>query len=365
MFMAAQPLPRREAASPLIPASPIFDQLAAEFRARRAAPVQGPFVYQAPEDETPLGLTADQLPDEDQHRSDSSPSRQVSSHAARGMIASPNYSSRGGKKVRLLIVHTAEGARTVESLGAWFSVASRQVSSHAGIDDKRIETYVPYDMAAWTCRAANAIADQVELCGFAAWTRDQWLREHPNMLKLCARWLRERAVARSIPLRKLTPAQVAAGESGVIAHVDWTVGMRDGSHTDCGTGFPWDEVMRLATEPATAPSPAKEVPMAVMPWTLPAGTGMRETIPIPTFDPTQRAELWMVTGWESAHVSSMYFIRDRGPALSPDAEHWGGTGEWTLAPDDRPGFDLGQGCTSVAVMYDSNRPIQCLVRYPA
>ena len=35
-------------------------------------------------------------------------------------IPSPNYSSRGGAGVRLIVIHTAEGARTIESLGSYF-----------------------------------------------------------------------------------------------------------------------------------------------------------------------------------------------------------------------------------------------------
>jgi len=332
--------------------SPIYDEM-----------IEG---MQVTPDETPFGLNADQLPTEDEH--DTTDAHRLTGYlpgapSNRTMIASPNHSSRGGKKVRLLIVHTAEGARTVESLGAWFASPSRQVSSHAGIDDVRIETYVPYDQAAWTCRAANSISDNVELCGFAAWTREQWLGEHANMLVLLAQWLRERAAARGIPLRKLTPAQVAAGASGVCAHVDWTIGMKDGSHTDCGTGFPWDHVMELAT--ASAPAPVEEPPMAVERYVLPAGNAMEETLIVPVFNQTDRAELWMVTGWENAEIHAMYYVRDRGPNESPSDENWGGTGEWTLVRDDRPGFDLGQGCTSVAVMYSSPRPIHCLIRYPS
>lgn len=325
----------------------------------------------------PSLLNADQFPRETEHDTTGADTmaRDIRGyHGERGMIVSPNFSSRGGKKVRLLIVHTAEGARTNAGLGAYFANKANQVSSHAGIDDHGIETFVPYDQAAWTCRSANAIADQVELCGFAAWNRLNWVSNHPNMLSLLAQWLRERAAARGIPLRKLTPAQVAAGESGVIAHVDWTVGMKDGTHTDCGTGFPWDVVMALATggsapapKPVTPPVPKDATPMNVMPWTLPAGTGMQATIPIPLFPPfdmNTHAELWMVTGWEDAEISSMYYVRDAGPGATPEQEHWGGTGEWTLVHDDRPGFNLGPDCTSVAVQYSSPRPIQCLIRYP-
>jgi hypothetical protein len=149
------------------------------------------------------------------------------------VIPSPFHSARGSKPVRLVIVHSAEGARTVESLGRWFQRPATKASSHAGIDDTRIEQYVRYDRAAWTTRAPNAISDNVELCGFAKWTRDEWLA-HPHMLQLCAQWISDRCIARTIPIRKLTPVEVAAGKAGVCGHVDWTVGMRDGTHQDPG-----------------------------------------------------------------------------------------------------------------------------------
>lgn len=331
-----------------------------------------PIVASLP-DPDPKSLDPDRFPREVEHSHGVPDTRLLEiQHSLLAAPKSPNFSSRGGKKVRLLIVHTAEGAKTNASLGTYFANAANQVSSHAGIDDHDIETFVDYDQAAWTCRSANAIADQVELCGFARWTRVQWMSEHPEMLLLTARWLRERAAARGIPLRKLTPAQVAAGDSGVIAHVDWTVGMKDGTHTDCGNGFPWDYVMAVATggstvaPPTPKPEPMK-TPTHVLAWTLPAGEDMEETIPVPVFPPfapDQHAELWMVTGWENAHIDSMYYIRDRGPDLSPAQENWGGTGEWMLVRDDRPGFDLGPDCTSVAISYSAPRPIQCLIRYP-
>lgn len=171
------------------------------------------------------------------------------------MIPSPFHSSRDGKAVRLVVVHSAEGATTVESLGRWFQRPATKVSSHAGIDDLRIETYVPYDLAAWTTRSANPISDNVELCGFAKWSRATWL-DHDRMLTLTAQWIRDRCAARGLPIRKLTPAQVAAGQAGVIGHVDWTTGMHDGTHTDPGPNFPWDVVISRAT--GAPPAPASE-----------------------------------------------------------------------------------------------------------
>lgn len=178
------------------------------------------------------------------------------------MIASPNYSQRaGGRKVSLVIVHTAQGARNVESLGAYFANAGNQVSSHVGIDDRTVMQYVPYSMAAWTAGGANSISDQAELCGFAEWTREQWIGEHRHMLELTAAWVRERCLARGIPIRKLTPAQVAAGESGVCGHGDWSSAMNDGNHWDPGE-FAWDVVMSLAGGGTAPPSPSAVPPLA-------------------------------------------------------------------------------------------------------
>jgi hypothetical protein len=169
------------------------------------------------------------------------------------VISSPNRSARGSNPVRLVVLHTAEGARTVTELGNYFANASVQASSHVGIDDTGLEQYVPYSEAAWTILSANPISDNAELCGFAAWTRDMWLTQHMPMLRNAAAWIRGRCQARGIPIVKLTPAQVGAGRAGVCGHVDWTIGMKDGTHTDPGTAFPWDVVMSLA---AQTPSPA-------------------------------------------------------------------------------------------------------------
>src|SRR5262249_34775281 len=99
----------------------------------------------------------------------------------RKAIPSPNYSSRGGATVRLIVIHTAEGARTIEELGNFFANPSSQVSSHVGIDDTLgvIGEYVKRDGKAWTASGANPVAVQVELCAFAKWDASEWSK-HPN-----------------------------------------------------------------------------------------------------------------------------------------------------------------------------------------
>jgi hypothetical protein len=163
-------------------------------------------------------------------------------------------SPRGSRPTDKIAVHTAEGARTAASLGAYFFRPDIQASSHVGIDAFNTLQYVGYDRAAWTLRSGNPISDNAELCGFARWTREQWLSTgvvdggtNPRaILDRTGDWIASRARARGVPVLKLVPAQVAAGYRGVIGHVDWTLGMHDGTHTDPGPGFPWDYVINRA-----------------------------------------------------------------------------------------------------------------------
>ena len=155
----------------------------------------------------------------------------------RDWIPSPNYSSRGGSGVKLVIVHTAEGALTYEALGNFFASSSAGVSSHTGIDDKpgKIGEYVKRPNKAWTAGNANPYSVNVELCGFASWSAAEWER-HPNMLDNCARWIAEECKYYGIPIKK-------SNQHGVCGHVDVS---GPGGHWDPGPNFPWDRVLDAA-----------------------------------------------------------------------------------------------------------------------
>ena len=165
----------------------------------------------------------------------------------RKAIPSPNYSSRGGAVVRLIVLHTAEGSTTIESLGNFFASPSAGVSSHVGIDDKAgvVGEYVKRSGKAWTAGNANPVAVQAELCGFASWTAAEWDR-HGSMLENTARWIAEEAAAFDLPLSKLTASQAQGAGRGVCQHVD--LGAWGGGHWDCGGAFPIGDVLERARE---------------------------------------------------------------------------------------------------------------------
>ena len=77
-----------------------------------------------------------------------------------------------------MVIHTAQGAETYQSLGSFFADPSSGVSSHVGIDDTpgTVGEYVRPDYKAWTAANANPVAIQAELCAWAEWTPEEWAR---------------------------------------------------------------------------------------------------------------------------------------------------------------------------------------------
>jgi Putative peptidoglycan binding domain len=159
-------------------------------------------------------------------------------------IPSPNYSSRDGQGVRLIVLHTAEGATTIESLGSYFQ-GDVGVSSHVGIDDtpNTVATYVQRGHKAWTQANANPVAVSAELCAFAAWTPSEWDR-HQTMLENAAKWIAEEASAFGIPIVKLSDGAAQGSGRGVCQHRQ--LGAWGGNHSDCGNAFPIDDVIDMA-----------------------------------------------------------------------------------------------------------------------
>lgn len=195
-------------------------------------------------------------------------------------IPSPNYSSRGGAAVRLIVLHTAEGATTIESLGSYFANPASGVSSHVGIDDTpgTVGEYVRREGKAWTAANANPVAVQAELCAFAAWSAAEW-QQHPTMLANTAAWIAEEAAAFAIPLTKLTAGDAQGSGRGVCQHND--LGSWGGGHWDCGPAFPIDQVLDMAGGGA-APAPTPPPPAGTAPpFPYPAADYLGEPSPDP------------------------------------------------------------------------------------
>ena len=160
-------------------------------------------------------------------------------------IPTANYSSRGGTRVRLVVLHTAQGSSNYRDLGAYFQ-GDVEASSHVGIDDTpgEIGEYVERQKKSWTQAAANPYCVSAELCGWAEWTPAQWHGEHQVMLENAAAWIAEECAAFGIPLRALSAGEAQGGAAGVCDHA--ALGSAGGGHWDIGHGISVAELVAMA-----------------------------------------------------------------------------------------------------------------------
>jgi hypothetical protein len=82
--------------------------------------------------------------------------------------ASPNYSSRGGQKVRLIVTHDCEGSYAGSV--AWFAMAKSQVSAHLVLrdDGKEATQMVAWGNKAWHACNVNPYSEGIEAAGYEA-----------------------------------------------------------------------------------------------------------------------------------------------------------------------------------------------------
>lgn len=165
------------------------------------------------------------------------------------------------------------------------------------------------------------------------------------------------------------PGQPGYLSSRVSIHQYSASGQIDGIAGDVDLNqaiWPMSRLIVSASTPPTKTALAQDgdddVPNLSVTQTLPAGEGVQLPILVPPYE-GGKAILRIATGWTDAHIKAVYFIRDRGPNLTPTQEQWGGTGEFVLVRDDRPWWPLPEGTTQVSLEYSSAHPLGVMVTY--
>lgn len=178
-------------------------------------------------------------------------------------IPSPNKHAGRTRKPRVVVMHTMESperATTAEDVARnWFAKTAARASAHYCVDADSIVQCVSEADTAWAAPGANADGIQIELAGRAGQGAAGWADTYSVAeLDLAARLVADICTRHNIPIRKLTREQLAAGERGIIGHVDASAVYRLSDHTDPGPDFPWDQVIAKARSYA-APTPAAAV----------------------------------------------------------------------------------------------------------
>jgi hypothetical protein len=183
---------------------------------------------------------------------------------------SPNYSSRGGSAVRLITLHTSEGAQTNQSLWNFISQASAQVSYSISVDNVNANEcfeYVSRGNKPWSQANFNPVGVTGCFCtpsgASSGWSRDTWIKNMDRGISSMAAWVAEEARHFGIPIVALSPSQAQGSGRGVCMHRD--LGPGGSNHHDCGSGFPMDLLIARAKGgggSAATPPPATEEDMA-------------------------------------------------------------------------------------------------------
>lgn len=145
---------------------------------------------------------------------------------------------RRASDVRLVVLHSTEGG-TAESVAHYFAT-SAQASTQLVVDDSSCFRCVPDLVIPWGAPGANTAGLHIEHCGYAAWTRTEWL-QHRRMLRRSAERTARWCWQFGIPRRYLGPIGIRLRRKGFTTHGDVSKAYgTPGGHTDPGAGFPRD-----------------------------------------------------------------------------------------------------------------------------
>lgn len=150
---------------------------------------------------------------------------------------------RQARTVRHVVIHSTEGG-TAASVAAFFATSAR-ASTQLVVDDRECYRCVPDLVIPWGAPGVNSDGLHIEHCGFARWSRGEWLEHLPTLERSAAKAARWCWIFR-IPRRWLTVTRLRAGHAGLCTHYDATRAFPGNSgHTDPGDGFPKDVYLAL------------------------------------------------------------------------------------------------------------------------
>jgi N-acetyl-anhydromuramyl-L-alanine amidase AmpD len=171
----------------------------------------------------------------------------------------------------IIVIHDTEGSEgrdAAENGAAYDARRTDGVSTHFFVDaDSVVQCVLTKDTAHHARSEGNIRGIGFELCGRASQTQAQWLDGGLD-LRLAARYVAKCCRKWNIPARKLTVAQLRAGEKGICAHDDVSKAWHQTDHTDPGRNFPWTQFLAMVQAELNPPEEddmptAKEIAQAV------------------------------------------------------------------------------------------------------
>ena len=155
----------------------------------------------------------------------------------------------GSRSPSYICLHTTEGLGSIKSYAAGFRDTREQLGSSFMVErDGRTGIYVALlSDRTYTQEKQNSKCISIEQVGFAATSRDDWLKKYRRQLFatawLCA-WLCEQLDIPPVLAGSEKTGRKFIAPKGITQH-RW-LPLND--HTDCGPGYPIDFVVRYAAK---------------------------------------------------------------------------------------------------------------------
>lgn len=169
-------------------------------------------------------------------------------------IQARNYTKVAKRKIDVIVIHTMESPEkptTAEAVAKWFAgKTAPQASTHYNFDSNSVVRSVYDHDVAWCAPGVNHNGLHFEHAGRASQNWRGWADPFSTkMLLLSAELAAQKCKRYGIPVRRLTPAQLRAGQRGICGHVDATRAWPNkGSHTDPGKDFPWARYLKYVAQ---------------------------------------------------------------------------------------------------------------------
>lgn len=203
-------------------------------------------------------------------------------------VLSPSSHNRGGAKIDLLLLHTQEGDGNADSLARYLANGANKVSYHYTVSQApdggvTVCDIVDTDRASWSVLSANNRSINLCFAGSrASWTREQWMKQS-KAIDVAAYLLVQDAIKYRVPI-KVIPPPYKSDPPGMSDHAYVTKRLKDGSHTDCGDGFPWDFFASCVSKYIPKAEKKEEKPAPAKPATGKPGVQVSVKFPYPSSD---------------------------------------------------------------------------------
>jgi N-acetyl-anhydromuramyl-L-alanine amidase AmpD len=153
---------------------------------------------------------------------------------------------RRPSEIGWIVIHSTEGA-TAQGAARWFTNPQSGGSANLVIDDKHCFRTVDDLTVPWGAPPLNQRGFHIECAGYAAWTKQEWLKHTPELRR--AAWkTAQRCVVYKIPVRQVGWIGLRIGRKGITSHNAVSKAWHQTDHHDPGTGFPWTVFMSFVEQ---------------------------------------------------------------------------------------------------------------------